>query len=660
MTRQFRRMMFRVAFLLVIAVSCFAAKRAILIGVNDFSKDERLQPLRWAEQDRTAVEQRMPAKTFSAIAVVPSALGQLDKLHSEFDRILMGASDGDTIYVFLSGRGVARPGASDGYILGSDSLSSRPEDTGFRVSLLGRMIRESPANKFVILADLCRLPSQTDHANHINRVLSDLGKLKDKDKAIEGILATETGQYSGEDGKLALDGKSGFGIFGYHLARVLTSGNVRITEQLYRSILEATASRKQKPILFGPASGAGKLELWTTARSEPPDLIQLAALPWFRLMLPAPQAQLPAPSARTRSVLEELGVSDPTDAIAKIQARAAAIGADRYNQLIVDAVPELAARGQATITRYGSADMLPDDPLRVNEGDFREAAGWFSAALQLRPSRPGFDSFRQSLAAREKFCEAMAGKNAGDALEAVAKMPGHPESETQNALGVFFLEQKRDYPRSEQHFRNAKALAPGWAYPRHNLALTYIEQGNYRAAEQEMRSAIEAEPDQPYLYYNLGLLEQRLNRRREAMKIYKTASTKYSIKADLLLERAKEWQRDFQKDAEIAVKRADILKRNRAEVWNAEGTLLQVEKNNRQAAEQFAAAYGANDTLCAARYNHALLIEKEDSKQAMALHAINFEKCPDFHPSRLRLGDAELQAGTLQRQRATSVTCAIR
>src|SRR5262245_4526866 len=105
-------MMFRVASLLVFAVSCFAAKRAILIGVNDFSKDERLQPLRWAEQDRTAVEQRMPAKTFSAIAVVPSARGQLDKMHSEFDRILMGASDGDTVYVFISGRGVARPGAS--------------------------------------------------------------------------------------------------------------------------------------------------------------------------------------------------------------------------------------------------------------------------------------------------------------------------------------------------------------------------------------------------------------------------------------------------------------------------------------------------------------------------------------------------------------------
>jgi tetratricopeptide (TPR) repeat protein len=639
-------MILRFSLLIALAAYCFAAKRAILIGVNDYTKDERVRPLRWAEQDRIAVERQAPAKSFSAISVIPSARGQLDKMHSEFDRIVMGASEDDIVYVFISSRGMARPGASDGYILGSDSLSSRPEDTGFRISRLQQMILASAAKKFVILADLCRLPSQPDRANHINRVLSDLGKVKDKRKVIEGILATETGQYSDEDGNLAFAGNNGFGIFSYHVAVVLAGGKARTTEQLYRSIRSATIPRKQKPILFGPPSGAGTLELWAAVRHGDPNLIQIAALPWFRLMLPAPQAELPfQTNAPIRSVLDELGISGPADAVAKIQSRSGAIGADRFNQLIALAVPEMASRGQAIIVRYGSADMLPDDPLRVNEREFREAAGWFSAALRLRPLRNGFDSFRESLAAREKFCSAMADKTDGKTLEAVATMPGHPESETQNALGVYYLEQERDYSLAEQHFKKARALAPGWAYPRHNLALTYVEQGNYSAAEREMRSAIDAEPDQPYLYYNLGLLQQRLNRRREAMKNYNTASTKYLTKSVLLKKRAEEWKRNFPDDAIMALARADILDRNRAEVWNAKGTLLQVEDHEPEAAQQFAAAYKANDTLCAARYNHAILIEKADASQAAALHATNFAKCPEFHPSRLKLGDAELRAG---------------
>src|SRR4051812_27343302 len=63
--------------------------------------------------------------------------------------------------------------------------------------------------------------------------------------------------------------------------------------------------------------------------------------------------------------------------------------------------------------------------------------------------------------------------------------------------------------RPLEAFRNSIRVAPDWAYPRHNLALTYIEMGNNSAAEAEYRAAIKKTPEHPYLYYNLGVLLQR-------------------------------------------------------------------------------------------------------------------------------------------------------
>src|SRR5262249_9993945 len=203
--------------------------------------------------------------------------------------------------------------------------------------------------------------------------------------------------------------------------------------------------------------------------------------------------------------------------------------------------------GQQIVARYGTGDQFPDDPRKLTKADFELAAAIFTEARNLRVQQippaalPGLrreicqaelgqpltvvnDAETLALEARRLFGLARAALStepvspsqgeiqlAARQLRCAATIdPRLPE--IRNALGIANLLLARFDPDPYQRleaaaaeFRRTIDLSPNWAYPRHNLALVYTEEGRFGAAENEMRAAIERTPYYPYLHYNLGL-----------------------------------------------------------------------------------------------------------------------------------------------------------
>jgi tetratricopeptide (TPR) repeat protein len=273
------------------------------------------------------------------------------------------------------------------------------------------------------------------------------------------------------------------------------------------------------------------------------------------------------------------------------------------------AATEAEAAGQRVFVRYGEGNHFAGDPLnlcagsdpalallRLCETEYRAAAVQFdrAAAALESSSRQGDAGERlalvRSLRERARFCRAQAFLLAGSAASARDELKGAdlrlPESH--NVLGIASLE-LADFASAQQHFHQAKAQAPHWPYPRHNLALTHVERGAYGAAEREYREAIEAVPlggrvrsdpespcfhgrevavaARPYLYYNLGVLYQRLNRLSDAQRQFCMAQE--SFRAQIA-----SFDSPAQPDPAMAKLFRAAAQRNLADAHNSLGVVL--------------------------------------------------------------------------------------
>ena len=76
---------------------------------------------------------------------------------------------------------------------------------------------------------------------------------------------------------------------------------------------------------------------------------------------------------------------------------------------------------------------------------------------------------------------------------------------------------------AEQALRRALALRPGWGAARNNLAILRIEHNDLAEAESLLRGALESEPRNVRLHYNLSYLHRRQFRLQEADQAYRRA-----------------------------------------------------------------------------------------------------------------------------------------
>jgi tetratricopeptide (TPR) repeat protein len=500
--------------------------------------------------------------------------------------VLLSATGDDEIFIFISARGIKKPGYASGYILGYDGLPGKLHPSGITLEDLRDSIPAGPKRVF-LFADISReLP---------NDIVPFLQRTMDQPPtraSLAAVLSAKPTQVSTEP-----QGYSQ-GLFTYSLMEQLKSIPGKITiadlyQQIRRNMLQASKS-KQEPVNFG--DGAATLELGkrttgSTFRSLHLLLASLAPPPHGVFDQDAPSGDLQFKIAAQQSASD---LEDEADRI---------------------------------LLRYGEGNQFPDDPPSIRPGrdQFARAAALFEQALRTRPQLPVKaldDRTRESLRARMLFCqgrarlfEAQSQTGAYDGArrlleEARAAGPLYPEP--YNAIGISYLEQAQ-YGKAVDSFRKSIEVAPDWAYPRHNLALTYVEMGENAAAEAEYRAAIRRTPHHPYLYYNLGVLLQRTNRNPEAERTFRDAIASFEEQANgyrALAARLKaedSGQKEASAEAALALEQAATDLRNEGEVYNALGALAQAAGKDGKARAGYEQALALNPHLDAARYNLGIL-----------------------------------------------------
>jgi tetratricopeptide (TPR) repeat protein len=649
-----------VLLLLLFLVPAFCGNRAILIGISDYPVDPLTQPVSFASNDAALLSNFFSARISldSAPVLLNTVKSTLPAVEYEVNRVLEGAGPSDTVYIFLSARGIASPGL-DGYIGTANMVSSKPQSGGMPLRYLKGLIESSRANRVIILADVFRKPPEP-FSNNIDKRVAELGNITKP--AVAGVLASREGQRSEE----LNTHKPGYGVFGFFLAdSALAGGGVSsLSQALLQKIENDPATRgKQKPTDFGLPS-ARSAPLWRSMLDTPGRWSP--AFPKFpfqyasRLWLGGLLALQNPTGSRLLAIQKELDssdpVSNPSDLAAQLEVMKNQMPPDVWQPLQDRAVMKLAGDAQRAVDRYGIQNLLPDDPLRVTPIEFKQAADGFAAALRIGP--PTYTAFLEELRVRQLLCESLStpGVDLGPLLRAEASQAVIPE--VHNAIGAHFLESDaKDYDRAIDEFKQAKAASPGWMYPRHNLALAYIEKGDYRAAEREYRQAIASEPREPYLYYDLGLLLHRINRLGDAKVVYRQALDIYNKTIAELTERAQEWETRLPDDAALAHKRIDIFKTNRAEIANSWGALLATTHDFKGARQEYNDALMMNPDHCAARYNLAQmeqsLIERKSNTSVsdIALDLLNQNRsrkaCAGFEPSLRLHARLELQKPNL-------------
>lgn len=587
---------------------------AVLIGVSQPRLFEGLRPLPGAASDVSRLWEALEGSgaykgnvytlvdgeaTTAAVRECLTGVGRL-------------AGQGSTVVVYVSARGFASDAAPEGFIVTADAAldkltgaaSKAKGGNGLTTSELheavGRMRKAS--SRFLFL-DLCRDPEEMPGIpNQINSRILDQ-RFYDGSGTRQIVTAS-----FGSDRSLESH-------FAKALVGVLRTGKLEFGPlfETLRDGVWAASGKKQKPARpktegNGPLSGC--------------------------LLCPrATQGALLA-SAAPMFVAAEEGA----DSAEWVKNRMDAVRAEED--------------GQRVFVRYGEGNHFPGDPLQQCKtgtrvpGDFQLckeefafAAKRFAEAVRLYKLAPAGEAADErviaSLEERERFSRAEALLLAGDAAGAQTVL-GKPEAfgfaESHNLLGISYLEQEpAKYPEAEAQFALAIKKAPYWGYPRHNLALALVEHGGYTEAERAYREAITMTPigemftdktnacfagrnrlisARPYLYYNLGVLLQRVNRLGEAQKAFCLAEASFQLRLSSL-----------ENAVGLDGKRAEAARINLADVKNSEGVLFQMRGKRGQAEKQFKQALSWNDQLLAARFNLARLKEKKEPEEAKKLYA---------------------------------------
>ena len=285
----------------------------------------------------------------------------------------------------------------------------------------------------------------------------------------------------------------------------------------------------------------------------------------------------------------------------------------------------LADRGQQIMSRY-----LDGEQEALKKPDFEKCARYFDEAFQLAPSA-GYDQ------SRALFCHGRAlifdGQSQYDAAEALLNQSMRIDPRrayAYNALGIAELERSartgQGFQEAADAFHTAMRFAPYWAYPIHNLALLESERGNYDDAIHLYELAMSVAPQFSYLPYNLGLLYERLGELPNARRWFE--------RARLLAEQFRPhtgspWP-------------------ERAQIWNALGTVARAQDHAAKAADLFRKALADDPQDANARHNLALILAGQgDLPAADKLWLANLAVTPKFIPSWIAYAESLAARGSV-------------
>ena len=157
-------------------------------------------------------------------------------------------------------------------------------------------------------------------------------------------------------------------------------------------------------------------------------------------------------------------------------------------------------------------------------------------------------------------------------------------------------------------------LSPRWIYPRHNVALSNAQMGDYAAAEAAYLEARKLSPRAYFLAYNLGMLYQQLNRL---------------------------------KDAERLLNEAAALEPSRPEALNGLGLVFAAAGKINPAEAKYKAALALDSAFGPARHNLALLLwgSAKRRTEALTIWRQLVTDQPGLAAARAALADALLEQG---------------
>ncbi len=639
----------------------------VAIGIEDYERVGDLNKVAAAHADakdfQDYIASRWKAKAHITLLEGPQATkyGIEDAVYLNLTK----AGVNDSVYLFISAHGVMAPHTNAGYILTHESQSGNGPGTGIPLAYFDALLkgRQQPSGPVYLFADVCRQAAPVSN-NWIQRGLEELAK---DNVSVQGILATRPDKQS--------------------IERVFTKALVGAIQQPkpdldseYDSFFEEVKKR-------APQQVPDKLPLHiprhvTWYRPAPgfnryPGEIAMLGSPIPLLFAMQATASTDRMRVQFQEAVANEKLTGPGGAFDLLQAlkslETQSLAAEDTASLLV----ALEDHGQHVIADYGSGEQFPNDPLKLDAASFFRAADYFEHASMLeRPER------KDEIDSRTWFCKGRAklfdgpGQDidgaATDLDKAARLYSTFPEP--YNGLGIVHLAKaKSAVPAQPQQvaaelvaaasqFEKAIAIAPMWAYSRHNLALTYSEEGDFRQAEKTYARAIQLTSFHPYLQYNLGLLLQNENRLREAERQYKSAENvfqtligKHTVarnSAAGLRATGIPGSRYYQAQFVLEGKIITALQENLAETYNALGTLRE-DRHDSTGAEKYYKDALAQADLKEARHNLASLYMSRRDKRGLPrteqsklltaaedLWILNLSRAPDHRPSLLGLARA--------------------
>src|SRR4051794_2596524 len=90
--------------------------RSVVIGLSAYVADPSISVPKYSDKDADIVASWLSALSPGGVVKLQNQNASLDSVELALRKALLGARPGETVYIFLSGRGLARPGSKDGYI----------------------------------------------------------------------------------------------------------------------------------------------------------------------------------------------------------------------------------------------------------------------------------------------------------------------------------------------------------------------------------------------------------------------------------------------------------------------------------------------------------------------------------------------------------------
>lgn len=621
---------------------------ALLIGISEYPPESPFKSLQYAHADAEAFADFLRSPRGGSLAedqirLLINSQATRDGIDSAVRTFVdRAAGKQNTLILFIAGHAdflVTEKDPATGavvnrepYIMTADVYRQDVKSTGYPMAEFRSLIAEQTLQfgRVIVYADIC-------HAGYIRDVASERGLepavkqvFSNRQGNVGVMLAAEANRYAFEADEFGRHGAFTYTVLeGLNGGAVFRNSKVITFADLFRHVVNGLGeltNNTQTPDKFVNDDQMAVLDDVTrTPGITLPKATPLPVNVTRRTRSGFPGSQQSAPGGARPPVNSEfarLAQADPLAAVPTYERMASdpGVSQDSRRQLAEVLRVALEEHGQQVLIQYLHGEQIPQTKAAFDLG-----ARYFEEALRL-PEATAFDESRMW------FCKGRAlifDRDESRYQQAVALLersilldPDHAYA--YNALGIAYLEQVRRhpefYPRAVSAFHDALRFAPAWAYPMHNLALTWSEQGNFALAVNSYRMAMRLAPQYSYLPYNLALVNQRMNRLDEADQLYRVAL------------------RQAEENRESGLTPAVTPWRERADIFNGLGAVAASRRKFKLAQDYYERALQDDPGLEAAKYNLAnLLARAGPSTRAVDLWRSNIAAAPQEPASRLAL-----------------------